>query len=291
MRADHISHRVAAMEHDVPFWSLFMGEPRVFDNLLAYYDGRQLFLVGAALNNREPASDEIVQGVFDYATSRLGIEYFECWRPGAPPQVEVGEWRTGEYREVGVPMAVSLQGFTLEGSTKRLKQVRQAEHRGFHSEFGDDGHLRDDDIRLIQDFIATKELAPFDISYTMWVGFFINSPYGRLIRIKRDGKTCALGTISTFSADRTIFVHTFVDRSERGASDMLYREVINIAIERGSRHLDLGYSSTPALADYKSSWGATVIGETNGGFFASAGHMPPSTFYHWPARLLVGERF
>jgi hypothetical protein len=291
MRPDHISDRIVAMEHDIPFWSLFLGEPRVFDDLLAYYDGRQLFLVGAALDTREPAPDEAVQGVFDYAVSRLGIEYFECWRPGAPPQVQVGKWRTGEYKEAGVPMAVPLQGFTLEGSTKRSKQIRQAERRGFYYELGKANYLENDDIRLIQEFITDKDLAPFDISYTIWVNFFLNSAHGRLLRVKRDGKTCALGTISTFATDRTIFVHTFVDRSERGASDLLYREVINLAIERGSRHLDLGYSGTKALVDYKASWGAAVIGDANGGFFASAGHVPPSTFYHWPTRLLVGERF
>lgn len=286
-----ISSRVAAMEHDVAFWSLFLGEPRVFDDLVGYYDGRQLFLFGAALGSRRPADDDIVQGILDYAVARMGIEYFECWRPGEPPKIHVPDWRTGEYREMGVPMAIPLEGFTLGGSTERAKQVRQAEQRGYTCEIAKPPFLESGDFRLIQRFLEEKELTPFDISYNALVTYFLHSRCGKAFRVRRGDKICALGTVSDFPSGSTIFVHTFVDRSERGASDLLYKEVISYAMARGSRYIDLGYSTTESLSRYKASWGARMTGSSNGGAFVAAPHLVSTTFYHWPMRLLVGENY
>jgi hypothetical protein len=289
--AADIASRVAAMEHDAAFWSLFLGEPRVFDDLVGYYDGRQLFLFGAALGSRLPADDGVVQGIFEYGLDRLGIEYFECWRPGEPPSIHSPDWTVGEYRELGVPMAIPLEGFTLAESTGRAKQIRQAEARGFTCETVKSCFLEDGDIRLIERFLAEKDLAPFDISYNALVSYFLNSPNGRVFRVRREAKVCALGTVSVFPSESTTFVHTFVDRSERGASDFLYKEVIAYAIGRGSRYLDLGYSAMESLVRYKASWGAEAAGSPNGGAFAAAPHVAGTKFYHWPMRLLVGERY
>lgn len=289
--ASDIANRVAAMEHDAAFWSLFLGEPRVFDDLVGYYDGRQLFLFGAALDSRRPADDGIVQGIFEYALDRLGIEYFECWRPGEPPSIQAPGWRVGEYRELGVPMAIPLERFTLAETTSRAKQVRQAEARGFSCEIVKSCFLEDGDICLIERFLAEKDLAPFDISYNALVSYFLHSQNGKVFRVRRGARVCALGTVSVFPSGSTTFVHTFVDRSERGASDFLYNEVIAYSIARGSRYLDLGYSAAESLIRYKASWGAEVAGLPNGGAFAAAPHVAPTRFYHWPMRLLVGERY
>jgi hypothetical protein len=289
--ASSIASRVAAMEHDTAFWSLFLGEPRLFDDLVGYHDGRQLFLYGATLGSRLPADDEVVQGIFKYARDRLDIEYFECWRPGEPPSIHASDWRVGEYRESGIPMAISLEGFTLAESTSRAKQVRQAEARGFSCEIVRSCFLESGDIRLIEQFLAEKDLTSFDISYNALVSYFLHSPHGKVFRVRREDTICALGTVSVFPSGSTTFVHTFVDRSQRGASDLLYKEIISYAIARGSRYLDLGYSAAGSLVEYKESWGAEAVAPPNGGIFAAAPHVALTKYYHWPLRLLVGERY
>ena len=284
---NYIRERGNIMEHDIPFNSLFMGSPiLISDQWIGYFDGIRLLIFNVSLDNNIAISDKLVAEVFNFHNKQFNnFQYFEVFGDFETTLHENGQWFNiqGSYDsgEHNKGIGIDFSNYNFESDCKRHKHIRKLKRNNYTTEIIRDHQIRKDEIGLINTFVKTHQLEAFDIAYTInFISFFQNE-YILRIHCYCEGRLVGLATLSIFLKNVAVFVHTFVDRDFRFASDALYLAVIEYCLQNNIELLDMGYSMHKGLLDYKLSWGANKIRGSIKGKYCSKNELGNNEYYHW----------
>lgn len=294
--ADKVRSKGYIMDHDIYFWSAFMGEPLLLNgNYIAYIDRKHLYIYTVSINSYEPIPMALLDDILLFSEDQQ-IDYIELWGDFPFRDFDKGHiqhsWRISqsESEDDNIGMQIDLAKYQLERDCKRLKQIRQLSRRGISTSVVTPEYLSLRYLDLIKRFVSSHALEDFDVPYTIDILKFLQSKYGVIIEARDHEDTVqGIGTLSTYLMNSCVFMHTFVNRDIKGISDAIYLKAIEYAKTHQFRFLDMGYSMNKGLKAYKISWGVNVIRGKIYTLQLFRGNYTIDGYYHWRERLLMSN--
>jgi len=252
-----LSFQPTSCYHDYKYYSVFYGEPFLYEEFIYYYDGRDLRVTGYDLQGKAISSD--ILAAIIRATNRIGeIRTITAESPSAVSLARTGLSLTREvmdYPSHKYDFEMILnQDFEQCKSTR--KSVRKAKNKGLTASSPKIANFSYQHYALIDRFVRRFELCAF------YGAEFIASIYHLLSR-KRTilsnsyNREVLVGfTLATLIGDLGIIHMTINANDHNGISDILYDHTIRKLKQRGAARISLGFSVYRGLYNYKKKWGA-----------------------------------
>ena len=177
------------------------------------------------------------------------------FQPSSAAIIAPGLWETDEsfekqesdsYYRLDLPLAVVPPGVAY--------MVRRAA-RELAVEIGKFGR---EHKRLIKGFMAQHRLDDQQKYIFRHIRHYLKrSKTGRVLEARKDGRLAAFTIVDPGSADSAFYLFNF--RSTKldvpGASDLLFREMVNLAQAEGKKYINLGLGINSGIRRFKAKWG------------------------------------
>jgi hypothetical protein len=116
--------------------------------------------------------------------------------------------------------------------------------------------------RLVRAFISGRNLTDAQIRVFKNIRHFLKkSASAHLIEVRKNSQLIAFSIVETGAADYAFYLFNF--RSAKlevpGASDMLFREMVNLAEAEGKKAINLGLGINRGIRRFKEKWGGRVF--------------------------------
>ena len=112
--------------------------------------------------------------------------------------------------------------------------------------------------RIVKDFINAHPLEPDQIYLFKHLHHCLkHSPSAILLEARKGRKLVAFTVIDLGSANFAFYLFNFrsIKFSIPGASDLLFREMVNVAQSRGKKAINLGLGINSGIRRFKEKWG------------------------------------
>jgi hypothetical protein len=156
------------------------------------------------------------------------------------------EQSTDSYYQLDVPVGPLAPGVAY--------MIRRAEKdlRVCNGEFGKEHK------QMIKGFLAGQDLSAAQQYLFKHIHHYLkHSPTGRLLEARKNGLLAAFTIVDLGSADFAFYLFNF--RSNKvhvpGASDLLFREMVNLAQSEGKKSINLGLGINTGIRRFKEKWG------------------------------------
>jgi hypothetical protein len=122
----------------------------------------------------------------------------------------------------------------------------------------DSGKFGREHKKLIKGFVSGHALsAPQKYIFNHIHHYLKRSTTGRLLEARKNGRLAAFTIVDLGSADSAFYLFNF--RSAKvhvpGASDLLFREMVNLAQSEGKKSINLGLGINTGIRRFKEKWG------------------------------------
>jgi hypothetical protein len=120
------------------------------------------------------------------------------------------------------------------------------------------GHFGRDHKHIVKAFLKGRQFTPEQIHLFKHLhGYLKHCPAAVLLDARKGGRLAAFTVLDLGSADYAFYLFNF--RSTKfnipGASDLLFREMVNIAQSSGKRAVNLGLAVNAGIRRFKEKWG------------------------------------
>ncbi|MDZ7775973.1 MAG: hypothetical protein U5L09_10465 [Bacteroidales bacterium] len=279
------------MEHDISFWSCFMGEPFLIDNKwVMYSDGKRIQIFSGSIHDNEPISAKTIESTLKYLfDDNKIIEYIEIWGDHKIKyDFHDDTWIRKEYEtgEGYVGMQFDIKKFNMSDS-KIKKRIKEYQRRNYQSNIYKEPYVARGHIQLIDKFLKSHKIDTFDLSYNITYPYFIISQYATVIEVKKNNKLIGIASMSTYLKKANVLTHIFINKDYPNVTDFIYHFYLQETLSQNKAILDVGYSMHPSLKKYKLNWGVNLIRQSVKGIQLFKNQsMLKSKYFHWMPNLL-----
>ena len=277
------------MDHDICYWSDFMGEPIIFfDEWIGYFDGERLLLYTISIHQYKCIPNEYCEKIWNIYSAK-GVKYFEFWGDYIPKMNFKENWTIKEY-DLGdeyVGMQINLKDYNILDSKKRRKRIKEYKRNKVECNIVKYDYFPNEYIKLIDSFLENHSIDSFDVSYTQYISNFIHNDEIILLEATYENKIIGFATINTYLNKTNILLHNFINKNYTAVSDALYHKAIEITKEQKKDSLDLGYSMHESLKKFKLNWGANDIRCSVKGLQIVIDNYEENTFQHWLPSAII----
>jgi hypothetical protein len=272
------------MDHDILYWSLFMGEPFLINNeWVGYYDGERLLIYTISIYDNIIIPDLLSIEIVKHFISNYTLCYIEFWGDDIPTPFLIEGWFNKFYDTGNDYIGMQIDLFEFNINEKRIKRrIKEYQRRNYTIEVVSRKYFEVEHYNLIREFINTHELVEFDVTYMAYIDFFLNSEYAKIIEVRNlSNNLIGFATINMYLKKCPILVHNFISRDYANVSDAIYHRLITETLSQKIQILDLGYSMHKSLKEYKLNWGANKLrGSVKGmQFFQQSAYI--EGYLHW----------
>lgn len=252
------------MEHDVSYFSLYMGEPvSIDDQWLGYLNKQYLNVFSWSLTDGSGVSQQAVHASIGLARSR-NLEWIEFWGAAAdiPDDLQgitISPWQDSpENREV----QLDLRTLDWQGS-KRQQEIRKGLRDGIQIRPYTAQKFRPEHTALVDKFLRQHSVD--DIGYVLCAEKYLGCENALTIEaIDSMDRVIGLAIASCFFDETLTMLHLFHDGTPC-VSTMMYNYMIQYCTAHGIETLGLGYSLNEGLLAYKKNLGASIFFPPNAG--------------------------
>jgi len=217
--------------------------PHLIENHLCYISNHHLIFIGYALSGDSLNNARVYAAACDqFQPSTVAIIAPELWETVESSREQPAD----NFYRLDLPLGAITPGVTY--------MVRRAEkdlvvNRG---EFGREHK------KLIKGFISGHGLSPqHKYIFKHIHPYFKHSKTARLLEARKKGRLAAFTIVDLGSADSAFYLFNF--RSTKvdvpGASDLLFREMVNLAQAEGKKNINLGLGINRGIRRFKEKWG------------------------------------
>ena len=242
-----ISHiyRLAYIPEHIPDYveAISSAKPHLIDNHLCYIRNRHLIFIGYSLSgdNRDGAR-AYTAACDQFQPSTVAIIAPQLWEL----EESFEEQSTDSFYRLDLPLVVMPPGIAY--------MVRRAEK----DLVVNSGKFGREHKKLIKGFISGHGLsARHKYIFKHIHPYLKRSKTARLLEARKKGRLAAFTIVDLGSADSAFYLFNF--RSTKvdvpGASDLLFREMVNLAQAEGKNYINLGLGINGGVRRFKEKWG------------------------------------
>jgi hypothetical protein len=244
-----------------------LGEPFLFGDFLAYFDGTVAYLCTYALGDTgRVLSSAEVKALLAGRDELAGARAIVIWgRFEAPPTISLGGEEPLEcvmqldYDDDLVDSVVDLDQFFSPDRTRMPRAYRVACKSPLKVTTHRIEQLGPEHLAVMDFWAASHAVLPIHASFARGVTEYVREPSMYVTEARLEGRLLGFAVISISAPDHAVFLQNFNHRaSGLPVGDAIYASMFHFATERGVRHLHLGYSATPGLLRFKRKWGPLV---------------------------------
>ncbi len=231
-------------EHLPEFVAAISGaEPHLVGGHLCFIHRKHLLFIGYPL----PRHPTDTPGAYRFACERfrpatVAIIAPQLWLPEAACR----EQSSDNYYRLALPLASVAPevAYMVRRAAKELA-VRRGKFGREHQ-------------RLINAFLKQHDLSPAQIHlFKQMPQYLKHSPTACLLEARKEDLLAAFTVVDTGSAESAFYLFNF--RSDTlnvpGASDLLFHEMVNLALSAEKTFLNLGLGIHPGIRRFKEKWG------------------------------------
>jgi hypothetical protein len=283
---DSVSAGFCSSDHDYFARAATVGEPFLRRDLLCYFDGRRVEVIGIPLN--VSMTDAELRGhlgvVIDEWQRHAGVAQIDYLGP-IPMEMPISDVWPLAYSDdpfdSNIDVFIDLTRPVID-RMKLRQDVRRA-RRGIVTTVAPRCLFGYEHIALLETLVHGSDFGVEDASFLVSTVSILRHPATVCFEAR------SASTLVGFTVAHRYFGHTAMvvcaafDRFCPGASDALYAAMLEHYQSLGARRLGLGYAFGPGLLRYKTKWGTPIFGRP---FFQRTwSRRPLPDCDHWPWRL------
>lgn len=244
--------------HDYQYYSVFYGEPFIFEDYIYYFDGRDARIIGYTKEGN-PISKPHLKELFQYIISKYSARTIslEC-----PKLIQAIGFKNKYHRElVSRPNAQCDFEILIRNEKYDTEILKKNTSRYLKKGF---------DIRSSSDCLTYEHLLLLEAYMKRWrkksfyksefissVYLLINRPTSKIINCYYNNELVGFTIISSIKKLGLFNNHITVNEVN-GVSDMLYAAAIEDLQARNLNSISLGFSLNKGLFDFKQKWGGVL---------------------------------
>lgn len=248
--------------HDHAFYSIFHGEPFLTNDILWFFDGQNLRIVGYDALLR-PISRRALLAAMEDARRRFRVRAI---RLESPRVISIQRDYGHLTREIiSRPKPYDFEVFVSRKTyreTGRIRaDVRKATNAGLRCEVTDNQcrSLQLPHWRLLKAHIRSFDRAPFfEAELLSAIVFLFADPATVILEVFQDSELKGFG-LARRSGPCANFHFLARAPACNGVSDIMYRALIRHYLDAGVETISLGGCPSKGLLDYKSKWAADFM--------------------------------
>ena len=238
-------YRYAYIPEHLPAYveAISSAEPHLIENHLCFIRNNHLLFIGYALgaDNRDSAR-AYTAACNEFLPSTAAIIAPKLWDTADSFEEQPAD----SYYQLGLPLGPLAPGVAY--------MVRRAEK----DLVVDSGNFGREHKKLIKDFVSGHALSAQQKHLFKRIHHYLKrSKTGRLLEVRKKGRLAAFTIVDLGAADSAFYLFNF--RSAKmdvpGASDLLFREMVNLAQAEGKNNINLGLGINSGIRRFKAKWG------------------------------------
>ena len=238
-------HRHAYVPEHLPDYveAISGAEPHLIDNHLCFIRRNHLLFIGYCLGTDIQNSASAYSAACNrFQPSTAAIIAPELWETGEAFEKQ----ETDSYYRLDLPLTDVSPGVAY--------MVRRAEK----DLVCDNGEFGREHKKLIKGFVSGHTLSGRQKYIFKHIHQYLKrSKTARLLEVRKKGRLAAFTIVDLGSADSAFYLFNF--RSSKvdvpGASDLLFREMVNLAQAEGKKAINLGLGINSGIRRFKAKWG------------------------------------
>lgn len=261
-QAAYVNDRIWTSDQDYFYWSSLRGEPFLEGELLHFFDGETLSVVGVPLDrNLEPAdaAAQVARTVGRWLPVN-GVDFVNYYGAPVPCLNEfLGDSWTEVYRlapdEYNVDACVDYSDPRVLTSREAREAFRKIRAKDLHVSMGSAFTLGWEHIVLLRKNAERLGDDISDLGMVLAGLTTLRSCATRLTEVRYRERLAGFALSHEFFSGRPFATVACFERSCPGASDALYATLIRHYQQQGARWFNLGYTIDEGLFRYKIKWG------------------------------------
>ena len=240
----HIYRHAYIPEHLLDYVeALSSAKPHLIEDHLCFIRNNHLIFIGYSLSgDKRDSARAYAAACNEFQPSTAAIIAPQLWEIGESFEEQPAD----SYYRLDLPLGAMPAGVAY--------MVRRAEK----DLVVDSGEFGKEHKKLIKGFVSGHDLsAPQQYIFKHIHHYLKYSTTGRLLEARKNGRLAAFTIVDLGSADFAFYLFNF--RSAKGdvpgASDLLFREMVNLAQAEGKKTLNLGLGINTGIRRFKEKWG------------------------------------
>lgn len=258
----YICERINSSEQDFFFWSGLHGEPFLEKDLLHYFDGEKLTIIGFPLTY-DMKSREVLKKLneltFNWIRKRsVKLIYYigpYLWNPLTLIDDKFYQCFSFAPDEYNVDMSIDLKSADVLNTRNAKESYRKSVKNNVIISQNKCLYLSYKHINLIRDLCKSKNLWLSDVLYFTNILTIIKSDYTVIFEAHVRNELSGFAIVHQFFKDKPMLVFICSNKKYPGTSDALYYKIIRFYRENQSEEISIGYSVNKDLYMYKIKWG------------------------------------
>jgi hypothetical protein len=282
-----VTRHLESVDQDFYVGAGIWGEPFLCDDVMCYFDGETLQVVGSAMGSCRCDNCSRVDAVIQRWVRDQPVSFVNYFGPHeiAPP---------GERWDLVYscsPRHWNVELFAPLPPRCRVSDLRRLERRGYTVWTGRRDFFTHEHLSLLRALAAREALLASDVGCLTNVATILRGEATTLFEARAEGRLAGFVVAHDFFAGRPLMVCAAFDRTLPGVSDLLYHRVMRHYAERGAPEIGMGYSAEEGLYRYKAKWGIAREGRPSWQFIwqREGRGQPFNDCLFWPWRLLTGK--
>jgi hypothetical protein len=218
-------------------------KPHLIENYLCFFRQNHLIFIGYPLGNAAlDRAQAYIAACKHFQPSTVVIIAPELWLPEDTFEKQPAD----SYYRLDLPLGAVNPGVAY--------MVRRAEKelRTIHGRFGKEHK------KVIKDFLSEHNLSPEQRYIFKRIPRYLKcSATAQLLEVRKEDVLAAFTIVDLGSVDFAFYLFNFRSNEVHapGASDLLFREMVNLAQAEGKKAINLGLGIHPGIRRFKEKWG------------------------------------
>jgi hypothetical protein len=240
----HIYHQAYLPEHLPDYVAAVSGaRPYLIENHICFCQRRHMMFIGFPLG--DPTND----------TVQAYLAACEHFKPATVAIIAPKIWLSDDacekqprdrYYRLNLPLGA------IDAQVAYMVRRAQRELIIMRGKFGREHK------RIVREFLNARQLAPDQVYVFKHIRHYLKHSFSTLLlEARKDRELVAFTVIDLGSANYSFYLFNF--RSLKfnipGASDLLFREMVNISLSKGKKAINLGLGINCGIRRFKEKWG------------------------------------
>ncbi len=217
-------------------------EPFLISNYLCYFGKDRLVFIGYPLGI--DFAERIFEKILKKAVEKFSLEIVAVIAPKLPPT-----WKEIERDKY----------FLLELSSVKInKKLRNTLARASKDLSVEKGEIAGEHRTLVQKFLRKRSIDERTKYIFENIPAYTSSSRTAIVLEARDkNRNLAAFNVIDFSGHYAFYMFSFISRENYvpGAGDLLFNELIKIALEKGKKYINMGLGVNEGVKKFKEKWG------------------------------------
>jgi hypothetical protein len=266
---EYIRANFSVYDHEWLHYTVFLGEPYLINDVLAYFDGTFLYICAFPLSNpyRELSIAE-VEGLLTSRPEFADAQAVDIWgrfelvesiavlNSDKQSLIESTDYSLNLHDQI-----VDIQSFDLSSERATRLAINASKNRGLSNRIHQPQVFSAQHLSLIEAWRESHPVTPIFASIVSLAPALLRRTDTYIVEALANGEVCGFAIVSIPAQNIAVYLEGFF-RKMRGdrAGDSVMQALHAFCRAKDISRLHLGYSLTISLSKFKEKWGGRIPG-------------------------------